>query len=171
MAWCRASLITGWLAAQGEDPEPREEVEVPVAVVVDQIGALGPDVLPVEPQGLQHLDQLRVHELRMQVEALALVLCHQGGKVERHVHSPVGSAGCRQNSGRAWHHRNPGRRPVDRQLHRPSRAVILPLPNDRSYVGGSPAERLLVESGRPAVGTPGPPRREGRRPRRRRPSS
>jgi hypothetical protein len=29
----------------------------------------------------------------MQVEALALVVCHQGGKVERHVHTPVGSLG------------------------------------------------------------------------------
>ena len=76
--------------AEREDPEAREEVEVPVALVVDQVGALGAHVLAVESQGLEDLDQLGIHELGMQVETLALVVGHQGGKVERHVHSPVG---------------------------------------------------------------------------------
>jgi hypothetical protein len=33
---------------------------------------------------------LRIHELRVEFETLTLVRCQQGGKVERHSHSPVG---------------------------------------------------------------------------------
>jgi hypothetical protein len=40
---------------------------------------------------------LRIHELRVEFETLTLVRCQQGGKVELHSHSPVGS-GCNQRT-------------------------------------------------------------------------
>ena len=47
-------------AAEGEHAEPGQEVERASALVVDQVGALAPDVGAVEPEGGQHLGQLGV---------------------------------------------------------------------------------------------------------------
>ena len=61
-------------AAQGEHPEAREEVEIPVTLVIDQVGALASHIVPVEPQGGQYLDQLGVHESGVEVETLTLMV-------------------------------------------------------------------------------------------------
>src|SRR5438309_2242764 len=61
----------GVVATGGEHSEAGEEVEVVVAALVIEIGALRAHIGPVETDGVQHAGQLRVEHPRLQVVALA----------------------------------------------------------------------------------------------------
>ena len=104
--------------AQGEDPEPREEVEVAVALVVDQVGALAPDVGAVEADGLQDLGQLGVQELLVEVEGLAAVVCQQAARS-----NAMSRSSSRLGSGPGPRSIGAGKRTGPRLAHRTSRAA------------------------------------------------
>jgi hypothetical protein len=60
-------------AAECEDPETGEEVQVPAALVVVEIATLAAHVPAVEPECREDPGQLRVHEASVSEKFLALL--------------------------------------------------------------------------------------------------
>jgi hypothetical protein len=70
-------LDAGVAPAQREHAEAGQQVQVPIAMIVDEHGALAAQVEPVEADGLQHLGHLGVHELGVELEVLTSMLLEQ----------------------------------------------------------------------------------------------
>jgi hypothetical protein len=62
----------GMPPAQGEDPQPGQEIEVSVPFVVDEMATLAPDVEAVELENAEHPGQLGIDVLGVEGEVLAL---------------------------------------------------------------------------------------------------
>ena len=74
----------GVVVPHPEDAEASQEVGVPVAVAVPQVGALGPLVHLVESDGVQHAGQLRVQIPCVQVITLPAPGGQEGRQVKSH---------------------------------------------------------------------------------------
>ena len=80
----------GVAPAEGEHAEPGQEVEVAVALVVDEVAALALDVEAVELDRAEHPGQLGVDVLRVEGEVLARALVQHLLQIKGHA---VGSRG------------------------------------------------------------------------------
>src|ERR1700722_17817554 len=71
-------------AAEGVHAEAGQEVEIPLAGIVVEITALGPDVVPVESDSPERPGKLRVHVALVQGEVLAGPLRERARDIEGH---------------------------------------------------------------------------------------
>ena len=78
------------VAPHGEHAETAEQVEISVAVAVEQIGALGADVIGVEPDGLEHTQKLGIEMPVEQGEFLGPPFRHKLLKIKGHGFLDVG---------------------------------------------------------------------------------
>ncbi len=75
--------------AQCVDAESRQEIEITVALVVDEIRPLPPHIMTIEANGAEDLDELRVQKPGMQVEAVTSITPQHRVQIERHHHTPI----------------------------------------------------------------------------------
>src|SRR5581483_3588307 len=85
------------VAPDGEHAEPGQEVEVALAGAIEEVLSLGAGVVPIEADGLQHADELRVQVFLVQREALARALAELPLQIEGH--RPPGARPVRSKSG------------------------------------------------------------------------
>ncbi len=78
------------VAAHGEHAETAEQVEIAVAVAVEQIGALGADVIGIEPDGLEHAQKLGIEMPVEQRELLGPTFGNELLKIKGHGFLDVG---------------------------------------------------------------------------------
>ena len=89
--WSSAPTTVGWLRPQANTPKPLKQVEVAVALGVEQIGALAAHVVDVVAEDPQHADQRRVQMALEQLELVAPALGHQRLQVQRQGFPPARS--------------------------------------------------------------------------------
>ncbi len=68
--------------AEGEHAEPGEEVEVRVALAVEEIRTFGSDPLAIEAERAEHARHLRIDVALVQRERLMAALGEQCGEIE-----------------------------------------------------------------------------------------
>src|SRR4051794_7344840 len=75
-------------APEREHPEAREQIEVALPFVIEQVRPGRAREAPVEADGLEHLDHLRVQVALVQGERVVRALAEFLENVERHIKSP-----------------------------------------------------------------------------------
>jgi hypothetical protein len=78
------------VASEGEDPEPAQQIEVAVAVGVEQVSPLGAHVVHGEPERAQDPHQLRIEMTIEQGKLVGASLLDQSCHIDRHQGSPHG---------------------------------------------------------------------------------
>ena len=72
-------------STEGVDAESGEEVEIPLALGVEEVAALAPDVEAIEPDRLEHPAQLVIQVLLMERVVLPVPLPEQFANIEHRV--------------------------------------------------------------------------------------
>ncbi len=94
MAWWRAAFERRMAPTEGVDAEPREEVEIPLTLGIEEVGAFASDIEAIEADRLEHPSKLVIQVLLMKRVVLPVPGSEQLAHIECHASPSRLCTGC-----------------------------------------------------------------------------